>query len=240
MTRGRSKPVIYPFIVALDGSWAEAKVWAKRLKGRVWGFKIGSILFSEMGPRAVEHFQNEGHRIFLDLKYHDIPNTVQHAVKRAFGWGVDLVTIHACGGKEMCEAAASEQTQDQKVLAVTVLTSLDGGDLKDIGVSSDVAAQVRRLGRLAVDSGVKGLVCSPREAKSLRKEFPKTVLVTPGVRLSAGGDDQKRTETIASALANGSSLVVLGRALTAEKNWEKQWDLITSSLGETSLKKRSL
>ena len=220
----------YPIAVALDGPWSEVKVWAERLKDKVWGFKVGSILYADRGPQLVDDLKSKGFNVFLDLKFHDIPNTVQLAVRGAFAHGADLLTVHACGGRAMLEAAASEQKGDQKILAVTVLTSLDQSDLHSIGVQNELPDQVVNLGKLAVDSGIKGLVCSPKEVGLLREKFPQTFLLTPGVRFQAGGDDQKRTETIASAFDKGASMVVLGRALTKAEKWEEAWKKVTSSM----------
>jgi len=119
----RSRPL--PIAVALDGSWKDVKIWTNRLENKVWGFKVGSILYAERGPRIIEDLKSKGFNIFLDLKFHDIPNTVKLAVRQAFSHGVDLLTVHACGGRDMLEVAASEQKRNQKVVAVTVLTSLD-------------------------------------------------------------------------------------------------------------------
>lgn len=233
MTRIASKSRVWPIVVALDGEWKSVKVWTDRLENQVWGFKVGSILFAERGPRVVDEIQRAGYRVFLDLKYHDIPNTVQLAVRRAFSWGVDLVTVHASGGRAMLEAAAAEQKRNHSVVAVTVLTSLDQRDLKSVGVNKNLRSQVLSLSKLAIHAGVDGLVSSPFEVASLRKNFKKAILVTPGVRLeSSDQHDQKRTDTLHSTFLKGSSLAVLGRALTASKNWKQEWQNINSSLEE--------
>lgn len=233
MPHTASKTKAYPIVIALDGTWSDVKIWTRRLEGKVWGFKVGSILFAERGPKVVEEIQRRGFRVFLDLKYHDIPNTVQLAVRRAFSWGVDLVTVHACGGRAMLEAAASEQKKNQSVVAVTVLTSLDQNDLKNIGVSRDVKSQVIHLAKLSIDSGVDGLVSSAAEVESLRTKFKKAILVTPGVRwASSSQNDQKRTDTLEATFQRGSSLAVVGRALTSAENWKQEWQSISSSLDE--------
>lgn len=224
-------------VVALDDDWKKSKVWVKRLRGKVWGFKVGSILFAERGPSVVESILGEGHRVFLDLKYCDIPNTVEKAVKTAFSWGVDLLTVHAFGGRPMLEACSQHQSKKQKIVAVTVLTSLERKDLRELGLARDVSEQVRALGRLAISSGIAGLVCSPLEVRMLRQQFPGSFLVTPGVRI-AESHDQKRTATLTDALDSGSSLVVLGRALTESKDWESTWAQLISSSEETFSKKR--
>jgi orotidine-5'-phosphate decarboxylase len=227
-----------PVVIALDSSWRDVCIWLERLKGKIWGFKVGSILFSEKGPEAVEAIRNAGFRVFLDLKYHDIPNTVQHATREAFRWGVNLLTVHASGGQKMLEAAAKEQKKDQIIVAVTVLTSLDSADLKDMGIAGSVEDQVIRLARLSYSSGILGHVCSVHEVARLRQEFATSFLVTPGVRIEPAKDDQKRTASLSEALDRGSSLVVVGRALTDAPDWEKAWQTLTSSLDATSSKKR--
>ncbi len=227
--RLRILPPYPPVVVALDEPWNSAKIWVDRLKGRVWGFKVGSILFAERGPTVVEEILNSGARVFLDLKYHDIPNTVQLSVRRAVSWGVSLITVHAWGGHAMLKAAAAEQKPDQRVVAVTVLTSLDQEDLKQAGVLGDLEGQVQRLATLAINSGIAGLVSSPHEVADLRERFPEATLVTPGIRLDPGTDDQKRTLGIDETLRAGSDLAVVGRVLTMATDWEKQWERITSS-----------
>ena len=224
-------------VIALDDEWKRSKCWISRLRGQVWGFKVGSILFAERGPKVIETIRKEGHQVFLDLKYCDIPNTVERAVKVAFDWGVDLLTVHASGGRAMLEACAQHQSKLQRILAVTVLTSLERKDLAEMGVSRDVSDQVKALAKLAVSSGVSGLVCSPLEVKMLRESFPSSYLVTPGVRVQQT-HDQKRVATLSDALQAGSSLVVLGRALTESKDWESTWAQLISSSDETSLKRR--
>lgn len=227
-----------PIAVALDGDWKSSKIWLDRLKGLVWGFKVGSILFTEKGPSVIEAIQKRGFSVFLDLKYHDIPNTVQGAVKEAFSWGVSVTTVHAAGGVEMLKAAASEQRPEQIIVAVTVLTSLDEINLRAVGVNRPLAEHMHALSELSLECGIRGLVSSPQEVASLRRRFPEAFLVTPGIRLGEA-HDQKRTGSLSQALADGSSLVVLGRALTESQDWEDSWQNLTSSLDATFSKKRS-
>lgn len=234
----RSKTSKLPIAVALDDEWKSSKKWLSRLKNQVWGFKVGSILFTEQGPKIIEQILKEGFEVFLDLKFHDIPNTVEGAVKAAFSWGASVTTVHAAGGQAMLEAAASQQTKSQSVVAVSVLTSLDEKDLKTLGFSRSLTDQMISLSSLALSSGIKGLVCSPLEVSHLRSQYPKALLVTPGVRLSES-HDQKRVGTLRSAIEGGSSLVVLGRALTESKNWEETWQKLISSLDGISSKKLS-
>ncbi len=227
-----------PIAVALDGDWKHSKIWLDRLKGLVWGFKVGSILFTEQGPSVIESIQKKGFSVFLDLKFHDIPNTVQGAVREAFSLGASVTTVHAAGGVEMLKAAAAEQTKNQLVVAVSVLTSLDEVNLRSIGVQRSVSEQMQGLSELALSCGIRGLVSSPQEVAALRLKFPESYLVTPGIRIGEA-HDQKRTGSLKQALEDGSSLIVLGRALTESKKWEETWQSLTSSLGETFSKKRS-
>jgi orotidine-5'-phosphate decarboxylase len=185
--------------------------------------KVGLSLFVEHGPAAVQRFQALGARVFLDLKLHDIPNTVELASERAGALGVELLTVHASGGEAMLRAAVAGATRGAqeagktppRLLAVTVLTSLDDQALSSVGVQGGTAPQVERLGALAARSGVSGLVCSPREAGALRRAHPALFLCTPGIR-PAGSEkgDQARAETPADALRAGSDLLVVGRPLT--------------------------
>lgn len=183
--------------------------------------KVGLSLFVEHGPAAVAAFQKLGARVFLDLKLHDIPNTVELAAARAGALGVALLTVHAAGGEAMLKAAvkgAREGAKAQghaapKVLAVTVLTSLSAEDVTSIGFAGTPEAAAQRLAQLAVNSGVDGLVCSPREAEGLRRLLgPSPFLCTPGIR-PAGAEkgDQARAETPAFAIRAGADLLVVGR-----------------------------
>jgi orotidine-5'-phosphate decarboxylase len=155
--------------------------------------------------------------VFLDLKMHDIPETVDRAVARACALGVKVLTVHASGGPLMLERAASRAAQENTglwIAAVTVLTSLDAADLANIGVGTTPAEHVKRLGRMAFDTGVRAFICSPLEASVLRAELGESaVLVTPGVRLTGAGDDQKRVETPARAIHAGADAVVVGRPI---------------------------
>lgn len=234
MARTKVKTTRSPIIVALDAPWRDSCVWLSRLKGQVWGFKLGSILYSELGPGVIEKVQNQGFRVFLDLKFHDIPNTVERSVRTAFSWGVNLLTVHASGGRSMLEAAASYQRRGQSILAVTVLTSLDAADLRSIGVHASLTTQVQNLADLAINAGIKGLVCSPREVASLRARFKNAILLTPGVRFAGPSGDQKRTETLRATLDSGATYAVVGRALTEAKNWKDAWQKLISSTDETS------
>ncbi len=225
-------------LVALDvESLAGATALLDRLAGVVTGCKIGSQLFTAAGPAAVEAARKRGFRVFLDLKYHDIPNTVAGAVREATRLGVFMVNVHAGGGPAMLRAAAESAAKaaaDFKVdrpltLGVTVLTSLDRRALDELGVMESVEGHVLRLAALARDAGLDGCVASPREIAPLRFAFGnRFVIVTPGIRIAereGGGppldssrvrkDDQVRTATPAAALRAGADYLVIGRPITA-------------------------
>lgn len=215
-----------PIIVALDLPTAEAALdLASRVAPAVGAFKIGKELFTTAGPDIVRRVRATGAAVFLDLKFHDIPNTVARAVAAATRLDVQLLTVHASGGGEMLRAAerAAQQTAAELgrpaplVLGVTVLTSANADTLRELGVIADVPAQVERLARLAVASGLRGLVCSPLELGVLRGVLPREVqLVTPGIRTGAEpADDQKRTLTPREALAAGADWLVIGRPICA-------------------------
>jgi len=185
-------------------------------------FKVGMQLYTAEGPAVVHELVAAGRKVFLDLKYHDIPNTVASAVKEAAGLGVSMLTVHASGGSKMLRGAvdAAAANPSLMVLAVSVLTSMDAADLHEIRVEGSVEKQVLALGKLAVESGCQGLVSSAREALALRKAYgDKFALVTPGVR-PAGAEhgDQARVVTPAQALEAGSSHIVVGRPITAAKD----------------------
>ena len=181
--------------------------------------KVGLELFVEAGPRATALGQECGRPVFLDLKLHDIPETVERAVARACALGARMVTVHASGGPAMLRRAverAKREASGLEVVAVTVLTSLDESDLAAMGMHAEVGAQVERLARLAWAEGVRSFVCSPHEAARLRASLgPEATLVTPGVRAAraTGADDQKRTMTAGEAIAAGANWVVVGRPI---------------------------
>jgi len=198
---------------------AEARRGAERVVGSAGVLKVGLELFVREGPAAVRLGEELGAAIFLDLKLHDIPETVERAVASAVGLGVRYLTLHAAGGPRMLEGAARRVEREGSkltLLAITVLTSLDDADLQATGCMDGTAAQALRLGKLAVDSGVRGLVCSAAEVGQLRAAVgPDVVLVTPGIRPAdtAAGDDQKRVGTPGGAIRSGSSLLVVGRPI---------------------------
>jgi len=230
-----------PIIVALDVPTAEAALkLAEQLAPVAGGFKIGSELFTSAGPDIVRRIRERGAPVFLDLKFHDIPNTVAKAVASATRLDVQMLTIHTSGGLEMMRAGEKSAQDTAKslglppplVLGVTVLTSSNGGTLAEIGCEPDVAAQVERLARLAVQAGLRGLVCSPLEIVALRKILPAPVqLVTPGIRTGAEkADDQKRTLSPREAIAAGANWLVIGRPIYAAENPRAAAEKILESL----------
>jgi orotidine-5'-phosphate decarboxylase len=180
---------------------------------------VGLELFVAAGPTILEKLAARGHSVFLDLKFHDIPNTVAGAVRSASGWGVRMMTVHALGGPAMLSAAknALDGVPDPpELLAVTVLTSMDGTQLNAVGLNDSAASQVERLARMGLGVGIRGFVCSPQEAGSLRALAGRdAVLVIPGIRPAGGAvGDQKRIATPADALRQGASYLVVGRPIT--------------------------
>jgi orotidine-5'-phosphate decarboxylase len=211
-------------IVALDVSSAMA---ARKIVAAVGDsahtYKVGMQLYTAEGPGVVRDLVASGRRVFLDLKYHDIPTTVGLAVREAAQLGVCMLTLHASGGGRMVRAAtqaAQASKPDLLVLAVTVLTSLHESDLNQIGVQGSVRDQVVRLAGSALSNGCQGVVASAHEAAALRKEFGRDfVIVTPGVRPAGSGhDDQARVVTPAEALAAGATFIVVGRPITEARD----------------------
>ncbi len=230
-----------PIIVALDVPKTETALQlAAQLAPVVGAFKIGSELFTSAGPEIVTRIRATGAAVFLDLKFHDIPNTVAKAVTAAVRLDVQMLTIHTCGGLEMMAAAekAAQETARELdrpaplVLGVTVLTSLDSNELNEVGVETNVGKQVERLANLAARAGLRGLVCSPLEIATLREFLPAEMqLVTPGIRAtSVRTDDQKRTLSAKEALAAGASWLVIGRPIYAAENPRAAAETILSSL----------
>lgn len=207
-------------IVALDFSLAApALVLAQRLDPALCRLKVGKELFTSSGPQLVEQLQKRGFDVFLDLKYHDIPNTTAQACKTAAALGVWMVNVHAMGGKRMLEAAREALVGIQsrpKLIAVTVLTSMAQEDLHGVGINASPAQMVQLLAGLAHDSGLDGVVCSALEAPLLRQQFGKEFcLVTPGIRpANSAANDQSRIMTPRDALEAGSSYLVIGRPIT--------------------------
>lgn len=213
-------------IVALDVQTREEAVAKVKAIGAPVGFyKIGLELFTAEGPDVVRAVKDLGKKVFLDLKFHDIPRTVERAVRSGGKLGVDLMTIHSVGGQAMIRAAADAAAefgaQGPKILAVTVLTSLDQSDLADVGIAGRTPAeQVAAMARFATAHGAHGLVCSPKEVGALSKALPTgTLFVTPGVRpAGAAVGDQKRVATPADAVRDGATHLVVGRPILAAED----------------------
>ncbi len=232
-------------LVALDvDTAAEARALADRLRGAVGGFKIGSRLFTSEGPAFVAELAGRGDRVFLDLKFHDIPNTVAGAITAATRLGVWMVNVHASGGSAMmraARAAADEEAARRSrpaplVIAVTMLTSLDQAALTEIGLSAPVASQVERLAALTEAAGLDGVVASPQEIAIIRgSRGPRFAIVTPGIR--GAGDamgDQTRTLSAAGALAAGASYLVVGRPIIAAADPRAAAERITAECRQAS------
>ena len=207
-------------IVALDvPSAAASDELVNRLEGTCQWFKVGLELFTAAGPAVLEPLVARGHSVFLDLKFHDIPNTVAGAVRSAAAWGVRMLTVHAAGGPAML-AAARDALQGvanpPELLAVTVLTSMDAAALKAVGVDRSPAEQVELVAKMVLNAGIRGFVCSAQEVSVLRTlTGPEGVLVVPGIRPAGGKTgDQKRIATPADALRQGTSYLVVGRPIT--------------------------
>ncbi|MDA0654051.1 MAG: orotidine-5'-phosphate decarboxylase [Proteobacteria bacterium] len=212
-----------PVFCALDTrDLAQARGWALQLAGAVGGLKLGLEFVTANGAAAVREFAAGPLPVFLDLKFHDIPNTVAGAVQSASALGVAYLTVHAAGGRAMLRAAcdaAAMAARPPKVLAVTVLTSMDGDDLAETGVNAAPGDQVLRLARLAQESGCDGAICSPHEVAALRTATgPEFLLVVPGIRAAGPVSDQKRVMTAAAAMAAGADRLVIGRPITAAAN----------------------
>jgi orotidine-5'-phosphate decarboxylase len=208
-------------LVALDVNSADrALALADALHGHVGGFKVGSQLYTAAGPDVVRSLAGRGERVFLDLKFHDIPNTVAGAVRSAAEVGVWMLTVHASGGEAMLRAAHEASGEEgPRIVAVTVLTSLDDASLARLGVTRPLADHVVALAETARRAGIDGVVASPREIEPIRAACgPDFTIVTPGIRpasAAAGADDQARTATAASAIARGANYLVVGRPIIA-------------------------
>ncbi|WP_022955975.1 orotidine-5'-phosphate decarboxylase [Perlucidibaca piscinae] len=209
-----------PVIVALDFTTShDALALVDRLPAGSCRLKVGKELFTHTGPQLVRDLQTRGFDVFLDLKFHDIPNTVAGAVAAAADLGVWMVNVHASGGRRMLEAARETLARHQHrtlLTAVTVLTSMTSEELAETGCVDDARSQVLRLARLASDSGLDGVVCSAQEAVMLREQLPASFqLVTPGIRpAGSAGDDQRRIMTPVEAVAAGVNYLVIGRPIT--------------------------
>ncbi len=230
-------------IVALDyPDAASALALADRLDPSRCRVKVGKELFTRGGPALVEQLIGKGFDLFLDLKYHDIPNTVAGACRAAADLGVWMVNVHALGGRRMMEAAREAVAHAERppiLLAVTILTSLGEGDLREIGLEDSAGDSVVRLARLAHRSGMDGVVCSPREVRLLRRNLNQAFcLVTPGIRpVGAGADDQVRVMTPGDAILSGSDYLVIGRPVTAVADPLAALDAITAEVDQALVRR---
>lgn len=219
-----------PVIPALDTDDLERAIhWVQLFVGngpRI--FKVGLQLFGRFGPKAVEKVKEKGGKVFLDLKFHDIPNTVANAARAAVAMGVDMFNVHALGGKAMIASSVESALEESSkrgvspplVLAVTLLTSLRDEDLAELGLEGEAASWALRLAEVAIEAGVQGLIASPLEVKMLRERFgAETIMICPGIRVTPlrEKDDQRRTSGAQMALQKGANFVVMGRSL-----WEAE------------------
>ena len=227
-------------LVALDVDSADAaRTLADRLRGSVGGFKVGSQLFTSNGPSVVHELVARGDRVFLDLKFHDIPNTVAGAVAAATRLGVWMINVHASGGVPMMQAARDAAEREAArmgvsvpmLIAVTMLTSLDDETVRAVGFERGVADQVERLASLAQSAGLDGVVASPQEIAIVRRRCgERFAIVTPGIRgVEDAKGDQSRTLNAAQALASGASYLVVGRPITGDADPRAAADRIAAS-----------
>ncbi|MGA3175117.1 MAG: orotidine-5'-phosphate decarboxylase [Syntrophorhabdales bacterium] len=215
-------------ILALDvENFREAQELVSRFGGHVGMFKVGKQLFTHCGPKIVDFLKDRGAKVFLDLKYHDIPNTVSKAAVEAAKLGVDMFNVHASGGFAMMaqareaveEAAGTQAVRRPVIIAVTVLTSIDDAELKRMGIGMSPRELTRRLALLAKEAGLDGVVASGQEIDLIRESCgTEFVIVTPGVRISDTKDDQKRTAGPGEAIRKGATYIVLGRTVLAAKD----------------------
>ncbi|SDY24881.1 orotidine-5'-phosphate decarboxylase [Acinetobacter kyonggiensis] len=223
-------------IVALDAkSQYEALTIAEQLDPALCRVKVGKELFTHEGPSVVKALHDKGFEVFLDLKFHDIPNTTAQAVCAAADLGVWMVNVHASGGRKMMETCAQRLkagNYSTQLIAVTVLTSMGREDLKDLGLDIEPFEQVKRLAKLTQESGLDGVVCSAQEAKMLRETLGQNfALVTPGIRpVGSNADDQKRIVTPKQAMMDGSTHLVIGRPITQSENMRQTLKDILASL----------
>lgn len=221
-----------PIFVAIDTPDLEkATAMVRSVGSSAGGVKLGLEFFSANGPSGVDEISSLGLPVFLDLKLHDIPNTVAKAMQALRPLCPAVVTVHATGGRAMMEEAKAAAPEKTKVVAVTVLTSLDAEDLNSMGVSGKPADQVVRLAALALESGLDGIVCSGEEVKAAKRTWPGGFFVVPGVRPEgSGAADQKRTVTPRAALDDGASILVIGRPITQAENPEAALKAIAATL----------
>ena len=219
-----------PIIIALDLDFKDSLNLARKLDPNKCKLKVGSQLFTSSGPKVITILKDLGFEIFLDLKFHDIPNTVSSSVLSSVELGVWMVNVHASGGEEMLEAAVSVLKKVEKrplLIGVTLLTSLDQISIEKIGIKINLKDQVIRLTKMCKEKGLDGVVCSPQEISDIRKEIGKDFLVTPGIRTNSNlVHDQKRTATPKEAIENGANYIILGRDVLQSINPSKEVEKI--------------
>ena len=220
-----------PIIIALDLDFKDSLNLARKLDPNKCKLKVGSQLFTSSGPKVVTILKDLGFEIFLDLKFHDIPNTVSSSVLSSIELGVWMVNVHASGGEEMLEAAVSVLKKVEKrplLIGVTLLTSLDQISIEKIGIKINLKDQVIRLTKMCKEKGLDGVVCSPQEISDIRKEIGKDfLLVTPGIRTNSNlVHDQKRTATPKEAIEKGANYIILGRDVLQSINPSKEVEKI--------------
>lgn len=230
-------------IIALDVDSREEGLSLVRQLKDTHIFKVGLQLFTAMGPPLIEELRGLGKKVFLDLKLHDIPNTVAGAVRMGIRYGVSMMTLHASGGQEMMasavrsakEAAENMGMESPLLLAVTVLTSLQSEDLKEIGIASETIDQVVNLAGLARQAGIRGIVCSPQEIETVKKIFGSDLtIVAPGIRPHwAAVGDQKRIMTPSEAVGKGADYLVIGRPITRAASPRDAFLRVVDELGES-------
>ena len=224
-----------PIFVAIDTPDVErAAELTRAVRDHAGGVKLGLEFFSAHGPQGIRHIAGFGLPLFLDLKLHDIPNTVEKAVRALAHLQPAILTVHAAGGRSMMEAAKAAAPPQTKVVGVTVLTSLDQADLASTGVEGSPGTQVELLANLAREAGLDGIVCSGAEVAAVRAAWPAGFFVVPGVRpATAEAGDQKRVVTPAQALSDGASVLVVGRPITQAVNPRRAIMDIAASLEQT-------
>ena len=241
---GSNRPAVGPrVIVALDYASADdALAMAMLLDPARCRVKVGMELFNAVGPAVLDRLHRMGFEIFLDLKYHDIPNTVAGACRCAAAHGVWMLNVHACGGRRMMEAARDSVGSGERplVIAVTVPTSMNGSDLAETGVTAGVPDQVHVLARLAHDSGLDGIVCSAADLGTLRAPFASGFIrVTPGIRFAENDDDQRRITTPGDAIRFGADYLVIGRPVTKARDPIAALDAIERDIADCADQQRT-
>ena len=204
---------------ALDFTNLEESInFTNKIKNHIGGIKLGLEFFTKNGPNGVEKIKKIGLPIFLDLKFHDIPNTVKQSIKNVLDLSPDYITVHLSGGYQMIKEL-NDIKRKTKIIGVSMLTSLDDKDLKNMGVNFGKQNFINNLVKIGVKAGIDGIVCSPKEVKYLKKSYKNLIFVTPGIRLpTENRDDQKRVESPKFAVKAGSDILVIGRSITKSKN----------------------